>query len=188
MRSNQSAGKKLTYRYLLTLPDDRNRHELIDGVHYVTPPPITLHQIIVGNLYFGLRGHLERYGGGQLFVAPVDVVFTIYDVVEPDLLFISDARRRVLTAKNVQGAPDLVVEVLSPSTRRRDEGRKLDLYDASDVIEYWIVDPSAEVFRIYRRRDGQLKRAEELTNEAGAAVRSPLFPGLSLSLGRVFAK
>jgi Uma2 family endonuclease len=130
--------------------------------------------------------HLEQYGGGQVYFSPVDVIFSSFDVVEPDLLFVSDARQEILTDTWVYGSPDLVVEILSPSTRRRDEGIKLRLYERFNVFEYWIVDPKAEAFRIYRRRDRQLEQVVELTRSRDEAVTTPLLPGLSLPLAKVF--
>ncbi len=150
-----SSGVKLTYDDFLLFPDDGQRHELIDGEHYVTPSPNTAHQVIVSNLHFALRGDLEAHPAGQLFLAPFDVVFSDFDVVEPDLLYITAARRHeILTTQNVRGAPDLVIEVGSPGTRRRDETIKRRLYERDGVAEYWMVDPELEVVRIYRREDG----------------------------------
>ena len=182
-----TSGVKLTYDDFLLFPDDGQRHELIDGEHYVTPSPNTAHQVIVGNLYFALRVYLEANQTGQLFTAPFDVVFSDFDVVEPDLLFITAARRSdVLTKQNVRGAPDLVIEVGSPGTRRRDETIKRRLYERDGVAEYWIVDPDLEVVRVYRSGDGGYGRPNELSREAGDVLRSPLFPGLSLSLDVIF--
>jgi Uma2 family endonuclease len=188
MRTDALRGRKLTYRDFLKFPDDGKRHELIDGVHYVTPCPATPHQRILGNLYFLLRSHLEQHGGGEAFLSPFDVIFSIYDIVEPDLLFISKERHHIVTDKNVQGSPDLLVEILSPSTRRRDEGMKLRLYDASDVREYWVIDPSAEVVRVYRRVDGQLAITKELARDDGTVLTSPVLPGLKMPLERMFAR
>ena len=182
-----SGRVKLTYEDLVALPDDGMRHELIDGEHYVTPSPNTAHQVIVGNLYFALRRYLEGNDAGQLFMAPFDVVFSDFDVVEPDLLFIAASRRHdILTTQNVRGAPDLVIEVGSPGTRRRDETIKRRLYERDAVAEYWIVDPDLEVVRIYRRQDGGYGRPRELAREAEDELRSPFFPGLSLSLDVIF--
>jgi Uma2 family endonuclease len=179
-------GVKLTYDDFLLFPDDGQRHELIDGEHFVTPSPYQIHQIIVGNLYFAIRVYLEEHPIGQVFLSPFDVVFSNFDVVEPDLLYISTARHEILTKQNVQGAPDLVIEVGSPGTRRRDETIKRRLYERSEVSEYWIVDPELEVVRIYQR-DGQgFGRPHELSREAGDVVTSPLFPHLKLSLDAVF--
>src|SRR5262245_18805626 len=106
---------RLTYDDFLLFPDDGKRHEIIDGEHYATPSPNTRHQEIVGRLYFAIESHLRQHRGcGRVFVAPLDVVFTRWDVVEPDLLFVADDQSGILTEKNVQGPPALVIEVLSP--------------------------------------------------------------------------
>jgi Uma2 family endonuclease len=179
---------KLTYADFLLFPDDGQRHELIDGEHYVTPSPNAMHQTIVGNLHFAVRTYLEANPIGHVFLSPFDVVFSDFDVVEPDLLFISAGRRAdVLTTQNVRGAPDLAIEVGSPSTRRRDETIKRRLYERAGVAEYWVVDPELEVVRLYCREDGSYGRPVELSREAGDVLRSPLFPGLALPLEAVFS-
>ena len=180
--------RKLTYRDFLKFPDDGKRHELIDGVHYVTPSPITVHQSILGNLYFLVRQHLEQRPGGRVFMAPLDVVLSMFDIVEPDLLFISESRMNALTEKHVQGAPDLVVEIASRGTRRRDEGVKLKLYDRKNVLEYWMVDPGTETVRVFRRKNGPLRCVETLTRESGTPLTSPFLPGSALSLDRIFER
>ena len=147
-------GVKLTYDDFVLFPDDGKRHELIDGEHYVTPSPNTAHQRIVGRLHLALGRYLETHPVGELFLAPFDVVFSQFDVVEPDLLYITAERRdSVLTTQHVRGTPDLVIEVGSPGTRRRDETIKRRLYERAGVSEYWIVDPELEVIRIYQRRE-----------------------------------
>src|SRR5262245_15825349 len=113
---------KLTYEDFLLFPDDGKRHELIDGEHYVTPCPNTKHQAVSGNLHLLIRTWLETHPAGRLFYAPFDIVFTQFDVVEPDLLYMSNVRAEsILTSKHVTGAPELVIEIGSPSTRKRDE-------------------------------------------------------------------
>lgn len=179
---------KLTYDDLLRLPDDGKRHELIDGAHYVTPSPNTSHQQIVGNLYFLLRSYLQEQQRGQVFVAPFDVVLSNLDVVEPDLLYIAKERCAILTPQHVRGAPNLAIEVLSPGTRKTDETRKRKLYERCGVDEYWIVDPEAELIKVYRRGDGGYALAIELTREEQHVLETPLFPGLRLALGDVFAQ
>jgi len=111
-----------------------------------------------------------------------------FDVVEPDLRFIPDGRMRVLTDKHVRGAPDLVVEIASQDTRRRDEGVKLVLYEPADVVEYWIVDPDTESVHVYRRRGGRLACVQTLVREPGAQLTSPLLPGAALALDAIFEK
>jgi Uma2 family endonuclease len=147
-----SSGVKLTYDDFVQFPDDGQRHELIDGEHYVTPSPNLKHQQILGNLHLEIGGWLRQHPIGRAFLSPFDVVFTRFDVVEPDLLYISNARAaQILTAANVQGPPELVVEIGSPSTRKRDETIKRRLYERAGVSEYWVVDPEVDVVRVYRR-------------------------------------
>jgi Uma2 family endonuclease len=184
--ANSESGK-LSYRDFVRFPNDGKRHELIDGVHYVTPSPATAHQRVLGNLYFLIRLHLEEHGGGEVFVAPFDVVLSLFDIVEPDVLFVSDARKRMLTEKHVKGSPDLVLEIRSATTGRRDEGVKLQLYDRSDVAEYWVVDPETAAVRVYRRAQGRLVLAAALTRRDSATLASPLLAGCALPLARIFA-
>jgi Uma2 family endonuclease len=181
-----SPGLKLTYDDFVLFPDDGMRHELIDGEHYVTPSPNRRHQQISMNLTMIIGGWLEAHPQGRLFYAPFDVVFSRFDVVEPDLLYVSNERSQVLTAPNVQGAPDLVIEIGSPSTRQRDETIKRRLYERSDVSEYWIVDPDIEVVRVYKRSGDSFARATELSREAGDVLTTSLLPGLELALARIF--
>ena len=178
---------KLTYDDFVHFPDDGKRHELIDGEHYVTPSPNTKHQSIVFNLSGVIWGYLREHKVGVAFGSPLDVVFSDFDVVEPDVLFVSEARRKVLTSKNVQGAPDLVVEVGSPGTRRRDELIKHQLYERFGVSEYWVVDPDIDLIKVYRLVDGRYTRVSELTLRARDILTTPLLPGLELPLAEIFA-
>lgn len=124
---------------------------------------------------------------GQLFFAPFDVVFSRFDVVEPDLLYMSKERAaEILTRANVQGTPELVVEVGSPGTRRRDETLKRALYERTGVSDYWVVDPELDVVRVYRRNGDRFGRPQELSTEAGDVLATPLLPCLELPLAEVF--
>jgi Uma2 family endonuclease len=174
---------RLTYDDLCLLPNDGKRYEIIEGELLVTPAPRILHQKIVTRLASALLACAERGGLGQVFVAPVDIVFSDFDVVEPDIVYISKARVSILTEKNVQGAPDLAVEVLSETTERIDRTTKLKLYGRFGVEEYWIIDPHAPTAEIYRRGQGGLDLVAKLT--AVDALTSPLFPGFSLPLKRL---
>jgi Uma2 family endonuclease len=180
--------RRLTYDDLLLLPDDGRRHEIIDGVHYVTPSPSLSHQELVGRLYLSLGGFVEdRPDRGRVILAPFDVVFSFHDVVEPDLVFVSSDQIEILTEKNIRGTPALVIEVLSPSTRRRDQGIKLRLYERTGVREYWLIDPVGRAVTVYRRgADASFPRPSTLTAEAGGTLDTPLLPGWSLSLARLF--
>lgn len=183
-----SPGVKLTYDDFLLFPEDGKRHELIDGEHYVTPSPSTRHQRLLGNLYYLIRGWLETQPVGTVFFAPYDVVFSEFDVVEPDLLYLSAARAaEVVTPQHVRGVPELVVEIASRGTRRRDETIKRRLYERVGVDEYWVVDPEVDAVRAYRRTGRGFSRPVELSREAGDVLTTPLLPGLELPLSRVFA-
>ena len=180
---------KLTYEDFLLFPDDGKRHELIDGEHYVTPSPNTKHQIVLGNLYFIIRAWLEQNPVGRVFFAPFDVVFTQFDVVEPDLLYMSHHRAEsILTSKHVAGAPEIVVEIGSPGTRKRDETIKRRLYERAGVSEYWVVDPDLDVVRAYCSDSARFGRPTELSVDAGDVLTTPFLPGLEITLARVFTE
>jgi Uma2 family endonuclease len=179
-------GVKLTYDDFVLFPDDGQRHELIDGEHYVTPSPIPNHQRISGNLHLVIGSWLEEHPIGRIFYAPLDVVFSNVDVVEPDLLYLSNERLAdVITPKHIRGAPELVVEIGSPGTRQRDETIKRRLYERAGVTEYWFVDPETGTVRVYGRPNGFV-RAVELSREAGDILTTDLLPGLDLPLARIF--
>jgi Uma2 family endonuclease len=183
-----SARVKLTYDDFLLFPDDGKRHELIDGEHYVTPSPNTKHQAVSGNLHFQMRAWLEQHPVGRVFYAPFDIVFTQFDVVEPDLLYMSNERAAgILTAKHVTGAPEIVIEIGSPGTRKRDETIKRRLYERSGVSEYWVVDPDLDTVRVYRREGDRFGRPVELSAEASDVLTTPLVDGLEMPLARIFA-
>jgi len=185
--THAGSGVKLTYDDFVHFPDDGKRHELIDGEHYVTPSPNTKHQDIVGELHFLIRGWLEGRPVGRVFLAPFDVVFTQFDVVEPDLLYMSNQRAsEILTDLNVQGVPELVIEIASPSTRKRDASLKRALYERKGVSEYWIVEPKGDKVRVFRRDGPTFASPVDLTREAGDVLTTPLLPGLDLPLARIF--
>jgi Uma2 family endonuclease len=182
-----SPGVKLTYDDFLLFPDDGQRHELIDGEHYVTPSPNTKHQRVSGNLHLLIGSWLEIHQVGRVFYAPYDVVFSNFDVVEPDLLYLSNERMaEVVTPQHVRGAPEIVIEIGSPGTRKRDETIKKRLYERSGVSEYWVIDPELDVVRVYRRGEEGFGRAIELSSEADDSLTTQLLPGLEMPLRRIF--
>lgn len=184
------AVHKLTVNELWALfPDETHvRHELIDGVHFVTPTPITRHQVLVSRLWYEIESYLRANPAiGQVFGVPLDCVLSAYDVVEPDIILITHDQLGILTEKNVQGAPALVIEVLSPSTRRRDLGLKRQLFDRAGVCEYWVVDGKLNRMEIHRRNaTGILALTGELEAEAGDVLTTPILPGLELRLVPLF--
>jgi Uma2 family endonuclease len=175
----------LTYEDLLLLPDDGKRHELIGGEHCVTPSPNFFHQSFVGELNRVVTNFLAENKLGIFLSAPFDVLLSPRDVVEPDLLFVSNSRIGRITDKNVNGAPDLVVEVISESTRRIDKKTKLRLYESSDVIEYWLADPVVQTVEVYSRsQENRLVRTAEY--EETDTLISDLFPGLVINLAHLW--
>jgi Uma2 family endonuclease len=177
------ASLKYAHADLLAMPDDGKRREIIDGELYVTPSPVTDHQRILGTLAYEFWKFLETHPLGDLLIAPRDVVLSAHDVLQPDLLFVLNEHQDYLQDW-VRGAPDLVVEILSPGTEARDRGPKAKTYARYGVGEYWIVDPAAPAIELYRLT----AEGYELIGKCapGDAVSTPLLPGFSLAVGTVF--
>jgi len=178
---------KLTYDDYVHFPDDGRRHELIDGEHVVTPTPIRKHQAVSMNLSAMIWAYLREHQIGRVFAAPFDVILSDLDVVEPDLMYLSNRRlAEIETSPWVRGAPDLVVEIGSPGTRKRDATAKRRLYERFGVTEYWIVDPELDAIQVYRFVEQRYARVAELTLEQGDVLTTPLLPGLELLLSTIF--
>ena len=165
------------------LPDNGKRYEIIDGELFVTPSPRRAHQKVVTQLSRFLGNFVETMGCGEVYVAPFDVVFSLFDVVEPDILYVSKEHASVVTEKNVQGAPDLVVEVLSQSTAEIDRTTKLKLYARYGVQEYWLIDPEACTAEIYRRETRGFEQVASL--RPSDLLTTPLLPGFSVLLRKL---
>ena len=183
-----AADTRLTYDDFLLFPEDGKRHELIDGVHYVAPSPRLRHQDLVGRLYVAIAAYLvEHPMAGRVFLSPVDVVMSLHDIVVPDLIFVAGDQAAILTEKNIQGAPALVVEVLSKSTRKRDAQIKRRLFYQAGVREYWLVDPELDTVQVFRpTAEGRLTRVEELTAEDGGTLATPLLTGFAADIRTLF--
>ena len=183
MEQPASRDTRLTYDDFLLFPDDGKRHEIIDGEHYVTPSPLKKHQIAAGNLHAIIWNYTRQYRSGSVYVAPFDVILSDADVVQPDVFFVTEDRRSIATDRGVTGAPDLVIEVLSESTRKIDQTLKLKRYARFGVQEYWLVDPEAETVTMYRRG------AEGLELIASTdPITSPLLPHFTLPLHEIFTE
>lgn len=182
-----SVQVKFTYEDYLLFPDDGRRHELIDGEHYMTPAPSIKHQQISMNLSNALSNYLATYRIGRVYAAPCDVVLSDTDVVQPDLLVVLSAKASIITGQNVRGAPDLIIEILSETTRKTDEIIKRKLYERYGVQEYWIVDPELETVKVYRMTPQGYSRSAELSREASDTLSTPLLPELGISLIDLFA-
>ena len=176
---------KLTYDDLRLFPNDGNRHELIDGEHIMTPAPKTNHQRVSMNLSRLFDTFVREHRLGHVFAAPFDVVFSEFDVTEPDILFVSREREMILTEDNARGAPDLIVEILSPSTAEIDRKVKFSLYEKYGVREYWIITPDAEIVQLFALR---AKGYELLGNFSGKQeVRSEVLTGFACRAEEIFA-
>ena len=179
-----SAGVRYSYADYLTFPDDGNRYEIIDGTKYATPAPKPRHQVISGELEFALRTWLEPRGGGLILHAPIDVVLADDTVVQPDILFVVEERRHIVGENALTAAPDLVVEILSPSTRRRDQTLKRERYARAGVREYWIVDPESRRVAVHVLEAGRLERVAEYAE--GEMASAAVLPGFRMPLERLF--
>ena len=179
--------KEWTYEEFMALPEGGPvRYEIIDGDLCMTPSPVSRHQKISGNLFGIVWNFLRTNPLGEIFAAPYDVVFSQEppQVVEPDLVFVAAKHVSLITEKNLQGVPDLLVEILSPTTATIDRRVKHSLYERVGVPEYWIVDPernTVQVFRLSGERYGS-----ELEFGLGDRLETPLLPGLSIPLSEVF--
>jgi Uma2 family endonuclease len=185
MKSDMSVPESLrfTYEDYARLPDDR-RYEVIDGELYVTPAPTPYHQLVKQRIEQFLLKHVESRGLGQVLDAPCDVVLSRFDVLQPDIFFVSSGRLAVIGEKYISDAPDLVVEVLSPGTRKRDRVFKSKRYARFGVREMWIADPDKKTIEVLVNTDKGFHR--EGLYAGGDVLLSPLLPGLEVPLARVF--
>ena len=174
--------RKLTYEDYAKTPDDE-RYELLDGELVFMPSPSIIHQMILLKLARLLE--VVDYGVlGWVFIAPIDVVLSATCTLQPDILFVSKDRKGIITELNVQGAPDLTIEILSASDPNRDRVRKRAIYERHGVGEYWLVDPDAREITALLLADGGYETAGIYT--AGDTLTSPTLPGFEIEVGEVF--
>ncbi len=179
--------RRLTYADFRRFPNDGQRHELINGEHAVTPSPIQRHQELSVRLVIALGAFLEANPLASVFHAPFDCVFSFFDVVEPDLLVVTNDQREILTKRNVRGAPALVVEILSESSSARDRRTKRALYERVGVREYWVVDPDGNTIAVHRlEKPGRFRFPQVLSAANGDRIATPLLPGFALDLAKLF--
>ena len=175
---------RLTYREWLGFPDDGRLYELLGGDLLVSPPPSVRHQRISREIQVRLIRHLEAGQRGEVFNAPLGVRLTDEDVVEPDLAVVLAEHASRVGEQAIDGAPDLVVEILSPGSARRDLGTKRDAYQRAGVAEYWIVDPESEAVEVLALVGGAFERHGLFRSKD--ALSSRLLPDLAIDLGAVF--
>lgn len=178
-------GPRFTYEDYKLLPEDK-RCEIIEGDLLMTPTPTSRHQVILGEIFVHLRAFVKAQGLGLVLLAPTDVVLSEGNVVQPDLLFVAKDRHSIVDpAGGVHGAPDLVVEILSPSTSSRDQVLKRKLYAKYGVREYWVVNAEARTIEVLTRDPGGLETW--MVFPSGSSLASQLLPGFSLSVAELFA-
>ena len=174
---------KLRYADYLTTPEDK-RYELLNGVLIATPAPNEAHQRTQAELGYHLMAFVKAKSLGRIYYSSTDVVLSDIDVVQPDLLFVSTERTHIITPDNIHGAPDLVVEILSPSTAERDRGYKRALYAQHGVKEYWVVGTDAGVITVLLLGDDGYEVVD--TFGEGDTLTSPTLAGFSLKVDEIF--
>jgi Uma2 family endonuclease len=175
---------RVSFADLEQWPEDGRRYELYDGEVYEVPSPFPLHQIVSARLHLALADYVRDHGGVVLY-APLDIVLTDYDVVQPDmLLFTRERQHLVVPRKVIRTHPDLAIEILSDGTAANDRGRKMRLLARHGVREFWLVDPDAEAIEVYALDGDSFALADVATGSA--SVRSPLLPDLSLAPADLF--
>jgi Uma2 family endonuclease len=166
----------LTYEDYRLLPEDGKRYELMEGELFVSPAPSTRHQTVSRRLQFALMEALERPGLAQIFDAPTDLLLSPTTVVQPDLIVIGAGRISIITERAVEGIPDFVVEILSPTSLDRDQHIKRRLYQQFEVPEYWVVDPEHGMIVVYRLDQGTYGIRSRY--DRASILESPEFPTL----------
>jgi Uma2 family endonuclease len=174
----------VTYDDYLKLPNDGNRYEILEGELVMTPAPETDHQRISRNLEFVLHSYATKHSLGEVFDAPMDVVFSMTTVVQPDIVFVSAERSHIITKKNIIAAPDLVIEILSESSETTDRTTKKKLYEQHGVKEYWIVDPISQTVEQYVLSGTTYRLIAKAARTDSLTVHS--MQGLSVELRKVF--
>jgi len=175
----------LTYEDYLTFPDnDGIRKEIIEGELFMSPAPSIIHQRILRKLSFIINEYVNKNDLGEIFFAPCDIIFSNINIVQPDLIFISKENYQILTDLNIQGAPDLLVEILSPSTKENDRIFKKHIYEKFGVKEYWIVDPESETVEIWEMKNTKFQLAVKASKNQ--LIKSQLLEGLQINLSEIF--
>jgi Uma2 family endonuclease len=186
VKPSERVAVHYTYDDYLNFPDDGKRYQIIHGELFVTPAPSSDHQSCIVVLVALLYAHVSRHQLGRVFVAPYDVLFKKDSVVQPDLLYIARAHENRIKKTHLEGAPDLVVEALSPRTTTLDRTKKRDLYAENRVPHYWIFDPRKKTIEVYRLSRKEYRLEEKVEGDATFTPR--LFPGLQIPLSEVFRK
>lgn len=175
---------RYTYADYEKLPEG-SPYQLIGGELVMTPAPTPHHQSINGAVFFELVKFVKAKGTGKVLYAPIDVYFSETETFQPDIIFIAKERLGIIGEKKIEGAPDLVVEILSPSTAYYDLRHKMRVYETSGVKEYWIVDPAEKTIEVYENTGGEFKVFSK-SRDKGTA-KSRLLTGFEIALEDVFS-
>ncbi len=184
MTPSSASVYKMTTKEFFELPEGPPYFQLIDGDLYMSPSPRRYHQRISMLLGSELHAFIEDHELGELYAAPSDVVLNGHTVLEPDLYFVSRERAHILNDQGTNGAPDLVVEILSPSTAKLDVGVKRKLYAESGVREMWVVVPEAKTVEVYRFAENAAGSATTLGVQD--SLTTEIFLGLTLVIRDIF--
>ncbi len=176
------AQVRFNYEDYCLLPEGK-RYEIIDGGLLMTPAPTVKHQTILSNLEFEMRTQLQMKGEARVLIAPLDVYLSYEDIVQPDVVVVDLKRVKIIEEKYIRGAPDLLVEVLSPEHPDRDQIVKKKLYHHFGVKEYWIVDPEARSIEVLVWENPGYRRVGSFT---AGTVTSSVFPTLCVTVANVF--
>ena len=174
--------KKYTYEDYARLPEGAP-YQLINGELIMTPAPTPYHQRVSRKIEFLLIQYVENNNLGEVFDSPIDVYFSEEDVFQPDIIFISKERFNIIGEKKIEGAPDLIIEILSPATAYY-LGRKYEVYEKNGVKEYWIVHPERKSIEIYQNQEGQFKLIQ--TAKEKGIIKSKLIKNFEINLEKIF--
>ncbi len=184
-QAEQVKEQQVTYEMYAAMPDDGQRYEIVDGsLEMMTPGPSVPHQSVSGELGFILKQSCKSEY--LIFHAPIDVILSEITVLQPDILMIHRSRQSIVTERGIEGPPDLVVEVISPSSRKRDKVIKLHTYAKHGVREYWIVDPATRTLEQYKLAMEGHYELHSLFEEEDR-VTSDHLPCVSFAVGELFA-
>jgi Uma2 family endonuclease len=176
--------EKFTYSDYLLLTDSDKRYEILDGDLLMSPSPTAIHQILLLKMAKLLSTFVEQNKFGQIFIVPFDVVLSDYEVIQPDIIFVSAENSHIIKPTHIQGSPDLLIEILSPSSVQRDRIIKRKIYSRNGVKEYWLINPEQKTIQQFQLQ----KKAFTLIKEFGAkeSLSSSFFPELVIQLENIF--
>jgi Uma2 family endonuclease len=183
MTQSLTSPIEFTYEDYCNLPEDK-RYEIIEGKIHMVPAPVPFHQRVSRRISLTIESFVSKNNLGEIFYSPIDVVLSETNVIQPDIVFISKDKLSIIGEKYIEGAPDLVIEILSPSTEQKDRTMKLKLYNTFGVKEYWIASPQGRTIEKYTLQELTLQLTDIYTIQQ--ILTSELLPGLKLNIKDIF--